>query len=204
MQSAGDDLISITVADVTAAQRLAAFLRQQGEWLEIVAGMESVVVRFDASLFTRNSVEARLNELMPRATGEAPNAQTAIEIPIVYGGEYGPDLERVCEQLGLTHDEFVEAHCGEYTVDMLGFTPGFAYIGGLGEALDVPRLREPRARNAAGSVGIADRRSGLYTLPGPGGWPVIGRTDAKLFDAASKIPFVLQPGMCVRFVAVDR
>ena len=108
-------------------------------------------------------------------------------------------------QTGLLQKELIALHTGqEYRVDMLGFTPGFAYIGGLDAALDVPRLPQPRMHVAAGSIGIADGRTGVYALPGPGGWPIIGRTSLTLFDALSDQPFLLQAGYRVRFTAVQR
>jgi len=130
-------------------------------------------------------------------------SQVIVEIPVVYGGESGPDFDFICERLGLSGRELIELHSGEYIVDMLGFTPGFAYIGGLDERLKIDRLPEPRQFVPAGSVGIAGGRSGLYSLPGPGGWPLIGRTSKKLFDATSDEPFTLSAGATVRFREVD-
>ena len=88
-------------------------------------------------------------------------------------------------------------------MDMIGFTPGFAFIGGLDECFRVPRRKEPRQRVAAGSVGIADGRTGLYAMASPGGWNIIGRTPHQLFDATAEDPFVLRAGMQVRFKAID-
>ena len=126
-----------------------------------------------------------------------------VEIPVVYGGDFGPDLEELCDQVGMTPDEFIALHTGsEYTVDMVGFTPGFAFVGGLDERLRIPRRKEPRLRVEAGSVGIAAGRTGLYAMASPGGWNIIGRTAAKLFDADAEDPFVLRTGTRVRFKAV--
>jgi len=204
VRSAGDDLISVATTDPRAAQSLAAALRESGDWIDAVAGIESVVVRFDVATMLRADAEKRLSKTIAVAV-ERPQANSkVIEIPVVYGGESGPDLELVCEQLGMTRQEFVALHCGEYTVDMLGFIPGFAYIGGLDERLVVDRLPEPRQFVAAGSVGIAGGRTGLYSLPGPGGWPLIGRTSYKLFDAMADEPFMLSVGATVVFTAVDK
>ena len=203
MHSAGDDLISVDVVDPERAQALAATLRQTGDWLEAVAGIDSVVVRFDIANVSRVDAENRLREAEANAPEALEKPQGIIEIPIVYGGEFGPDLEFVCDKLGLGKEEFIALHCGTYTVDMLGFTPGFAYIGGLDERLLVERLSEPRQHIPAGSVGIAGGRTGLYSLPGPGGWPLIGRTSRQLFDASSDAPFTLSAGASVRFTAVD-
>jgi KipI family sensor histidine kinase inhibitor len=127
-----------------------------------------------------------------------------MEIPVVYGGEYGPDLDALCSATGLGVAELIQLHAGSvYTVDMIGFTPGFAFIGGLDECFRVPRRTEPRQRVAAGSVGIADGRTGLYAMASPGGWNIIGRTPYQLFNAAAENPFVLRAGMQVRFKAID-
>lgn len=203
MQSAGDDLISLAVADTRSAQALASGLRASGDWIEAVAGIDSVVVRYDMAAISRADAERRLEGASDRVQHIAETAPTIVEIPVVYGGEFGPDLVRVCETLGLTESEFIALHTGEYTVDMLGFIPGFAYIGGLDKRLVIARLAEPRQHVPAGSVGIAGGRSGIYSLPGPGGWPLIGRTSRKLFDPRSDEPFTLAAGMTVVFKAVD-
>lgn len=203
MQSAGDDLISLAVADTRSAQALASSLRESGDWLEAVAGIDSVVVRYDIAEVCREDAEGRLEEASNKVQHNAATAPAMVEIPVVYGGEFGPDLARVCETLGLTEAEFIALHAGEYTVDMLGFIPGFAYIGGLDKRLVIARLAEPRQHVPAGSIGIAGGRSGIYSLPGPGGWPLIGRTSRKLFDPHSTEPFTLAAGMTVVFTAVD-
>jgi len=204
VQSAGDDLISIPVDDPRAAQSLASGLRETGKWIDVVAGIESVVVRFDIANMTRVDAEELL-ALGAKNISHGPQISTqVVEIPIVYGGEAGPDFDFVCEQLGLTRDELIDLHCGEYRVDMLGFTPGFAYIGGLDKRLIIDRLEQPRQFIPAGSVGIAGGRTGLYSLPGPGGWPLIGRTSTTLFDATLDNPFTLSAGATVIFTAANK
>ena len=200
----GDDLLSVGVADPQVAQRRAKLLRETGDWLEVVAGIDSVVVQFDAArIDTASAIDALEIGLAENVDAETEET-TLIEIPVVYGGDNGPDLERLCGELGLSSDEFIALHTSdEYRVDMLGFTPGFAYVGGLDARLDVPRLPEPRTHVAAGSIGIAGGRTGIYSLPGPGGWPLIGRTTLALFDAAAEDPFLLAPGVRVRFVRVN-
>jgi allophanate hydrolase len=193
----------VAVADPAAAQALAAGLRASGLWIEAVAGIDSVVVRFDIAVLSQDAAREQLAGLMATDFERAEKSSTLVEIPIVYGGEGGPDLPAVCETLGLTQQEFITLHSGEYTVDMLGFIPGFAYIGGLDARLEIDRLPQPRQFVPAGSVGIAGGRTGLYALPGPGGWPLIGRTSCTLFDAQSDQPFVLDAGMRVLFTAVD-
>lgn len=201
----GDDLLSVSLDDIRACQELADRLRDSGDWLESVAGIDSVMVQFDSATIDIDLATKRLDDELRQAP-DAPDTEPELaEVPICYGGEFGPDLGDICEQLDLTRDEFVALHVGrEYRIDMLGFTPGFAYVGGLDDALNVPRRKQPRVRVEAGSVGIADGRSGIYALAGPGGWPLIGRTPLKLFDASAAEPFRLHAGMRIRFQPVDR
>jgi len=200
----GDDLIGIDVADPGAAQVLATNLRASGKWLDVVAGVDSVVLRFDAALEDVGTASRRASDSIDYRASASSDSRVVVDIPVCYGGEFGPDLDAICSQVNLSADEIVALHTsGQYAVDMLGFTPGFAYISGLDVRLRVPRLAEPRQYVAAGSVGIAGGRTGLYALPGPGGWSVIGRTTFPLFDASAQEPFALQPGTRIRFIAVD-
>ena len=200
----GDDLLSVDVAETPVAQRLADALEASGDWLEAVAGLESVVVQFDAVEMDWRAAEERLKEALEADIEPVDAEAELVEIPVVYGGEHGPDLEAVCERQGLTVDEVIALHTGsEYTVELVGFTPGFVFIGGLDERLDVPRLEQPRQRLDAGSVGIAGSRTGVYALAVPGGWHIIGRTPMRLFGAYDEPPNRLTAGMRVRFVAVE-
>ena len=204
IHACGDDLVSIDVSSPAEAQILAERLRATGDWLEVVAGIDAVVLRFNAASHDADIVVSKVLEIMSQNEPVVAMSPDVVEIPVCYGGEFGPDFDAVCAMLKISAEELIALHAGhDYTVDMLGFTPGFAYIGGLDERLGVPRLREPRVSIAAGSVGIADGRTGLYSLPGPGGWVLIGRTSYPLFDATADHPFALTAGMRVRFVAVQ-
>jgi KipI family sensor histidine kinase inhibitor len=200
----GDDLFSIAVERPDDAQALAVQLRAAGEWLDVVPGIDSVVVRFDPFATSAIDVREAIDSILAKGVEPIEQDGDLVEIPVVYGGDAGPDLEELSEQTGLSPDEIVRLHTGrEYRVEMVGFTPGFAFIGGLDERLRVPRRREPRQRVPAGSVGIADERTGLYAMPSPGGWTLIGQTSYRLFDATAERPFALSPGMRVRFRAVS-
>lgn len=203
VRSCGDDLLSIELGLAEDAQAFAEQLRATGEWMEVVPGIDSVVLQFDTTVRT---IEAASRQIAAElAKGYSPKALTDVllEIPVVYGGEFGPDFDAVCEQTGLSAEELIALHTGqEYVVDLVGFTPGFVYVGGLDDALRIPRRKQPRQRVEAGSVGIADGRTGLYALAGPGGWPLIGRTTFTLFDPQAKNPFPLRAGMRIRFIAV--
>ena len=200
----GDDLVGVQIDDTRTSQALADFLRQTGEWIECVAGIESCVARFDLASLDIETALTRLHDALDRVPPVEDLDTSLVEIPVCYGGAHGPDLGDICEQLDLSREEIIALHSGrEYRVDMLGFTPGFAFIGGLDDALNVPRRREPRVRLEAGSIGIAGGRTGIYTLAGPGGWPLIGRTPKQLFDAHAEEPFGLRAGMRVRFVPIE-
>lgn len=199
----GDDLFSIATDSPQDAQALAAQLRRAEDWFEVIPGIDSVVVRFDAERRGGNDVRDKIESIVAGGIEALEAADKLVEIPVVYGGEYGPDLEELAIVTGMSVDEIVGLHTSaEYCVDMIGFTPGFAFIGGLDERLRVPRRKEPRQRVEAGSVGIADGRTGLYAMASPGGWTLIGRTPFRLFDPESQEPFVLAAGTRVRFRAI--
>ena len=199
----GDDLLSVSAASPPDAQALAAHLRETGSWLEVVAGIDSVVVRFDAAVLDAEVAAQQIDKAVSGGVPALQESEERLEIPVVYGGAYGPEFDELCRELDLSRTEFIALHTGtEYRVDMVGFTPGFAFVGGLDERLRVPRRKQPRQRVAAGSIGIADGRTGLYALASPGGWSLIGRTPYPLFDAQAAEPFAVRAGMRVRFRAI--
>lgn len=174
--------------------------------VELVPTYRSVLVQYDAVAATYDEMVKLVEPLLGDMTGDAGSAatRTVYEIPVSYGGEHGPDLETVAEHAGLARERVVEIHSGTaYRVFMLGFAPGFPYLGGMDESIACPRLKTPRTRVPAGSVGIAESQTGVYPNESPGGWQLIGRTPLKLFDPASDPPAVVQPGSFVRFVPID-
>lgn len=204
IESCGDDLLSINVASPAEAQALAEQLRASGAWREVVPGIASVVVQFDAIDVTIDVAMRRIADEIKHGIAAVERPDALLEIPVVYGGDFGPDLDDVCEQTGLSADELIALHTGqEYRVDLVGFTPGFVYVGGLDDLLHVPRRKQPRQHVEAGSVGIADGRTGLYALSGPGGWPLIGRTTFRLFDPQAEEPFPIRAGMRIKFVSIS-
>lgn len=133
----------------------------------------------------------------------AREAGRTIEVPVCYGGEYGPDLAAIAGHAGLAPDEIVARHTGpDYTVAMIGFAPGFPYLLGLDPALAIPRRADPRTRVPAGSVAIGGAQTGIYPRELPGGWQLIGRTPLVLFDPRREPPCLLAPGDDVRFHAI--
>ena len=149
-------------------------------------------------------IASRISTIVENVTMPPANsAAAAIDIPVCYGGECGPDLEGLALHAKLPAAEVVARHCAaEYRVAMLGFAPGFAYLLGLDSALHAPRHAVPRVRVPAGSVAIGGAQTGVYPRQLPGGWRIIGRTPLVLFDASRDPPAVLGPGQRVRFRAI--
>jgi KipI family sensor histidine kinase inhibitor len=173
---------------------------------DVVPGYCSLGVHFDplqvdlAALERAIHDEAAAIELLESIPERAP-----IEIPVTYGGADGPDLAAVAEFAGCTTDEVIARHSHRlYRVYMLGFVPGFAYLGRVDSSIAAPRHRVPRERVPAGSVGIAGGQTGVYPIESPGGWQLIGRTHTIMFDAARPQPSLLAPGDVVRFVPAVR
>lgn len=128
-----------------------------------------------------------------------------VKVPVVYGGEYGPDLEWVAAYHGISPDDVIACHSGRtYQVYMIGFTPGYPYMGDLHEAIVTPRRETPRTSVPRGSVAIAQNQTGIYPVESPGGWHVIGRTPLKLFDPNKKPPALLAMGALVEFYAISK
>lgn len=179
---------------------LADALTDWPEVAETVTGMNNLTV-FAAEGACLNGLAERLRNIWPQ-TGAAERQGRHIEIPVVYGGEYGPDLAEVAAFHGIDVNEVVRRHTEPvYTVFMMGFQPGFPYLGGLPEHLHTPRRAVPRKEVAAGSVGIGGSQTGVYPFASPGGWQIIGHTATALFQTASYPPTLLQAGDTVRFVA---
>ena len=144
-----------------------------------------------------------LEKILPDVTLGISTPWPLVDIPVCYGGTHGPDLSDVAKRLQLTENEVIDLHTtAEYTVLMVGFLPGFPYLGPLPEALHLPRRDTPRLRVPPGSVAIAGGQTGIYPQASPGGWHLIGHTDFRLFDPSERPPARLQPGQRVRFVAV--
>ncbi len=187
--------------------RLDLQLREDPAVLETVPAYASLLVYYDPLVYTYAEMEERIRN---RLSAEAPlhGAEgKCVVIPVCYGGAYGPDLPFVASHAGLTESEVIRLHSAkEYRIYMLGFLPGFPYLGGLDPRLETPRLPSPRTLIPAGSVGIGGRQTGIYPFPSPGGWQLIGRTPVSLFQQSpsgeAQIP-IYQPGDRIRFEPVS-
>ncbi len=172
--------------------------------IETIPTFRSLLVEYD---FTKiscsealNQIEAVVDLVLSRKKTAGHKGADAHELPVAYGGDFGPDLASVAEQTGLSQREVIDVHSSaEYRVFMLGFAPGFPYLGGMDERIACPRLATPRIRVPAGSVGIAESQTGIYPNESPGGWQIIGRSPSVLFDVDADPPSKLLPGSTVRF-----
>lgn len=174
--------------------------------VEYVPAFTTVTMIYDPLLRRYDEFKASVEAVL----GEVASVTTMVErepvkIPVCYGGDFGPDLDFVAAHNEITPDEVIEIHSGEtYLVYMIGFAPGFPYLGGMSSRIAAPRLDIPRGAVPAGSVGIAGAQTGVYSIATPGGWRLIGRTPLQLFRPTARKPSLLQAGDHVRFVPITR
>lgn len=217
-ESLGDRALLITLGDRIdpclndRVHQLASLIRNSGlpGVHDLVPAYATITVHYDPSAWTgastrpQEALKSELIRLWQNARTEALPAPRLVEIPVCYGDEFGPDLGEVAERCKLSEHEIIARHtAGEYRVYMLGFAPGFAYLGGLDPSIAAPRRETPRLKVPTGSVGIAGMQTGIYPLDIPGGWQIIGRTPRRLFKPSLEEPCLLQPGDRLRFVPMD-
>lgn len=180
--------------------------------IETVPAYCTVLVHYDPFITTYNQIKNLVEEKISQLDESTHRPSRRLDIPVHYGDASGPDastrlstsLESVAATLGLSPSELIRLHSErEYTVYMMGFTPGFPYMGILDERLTLPRLSTPRTRVPAGSVAIAGSQTGIYPVDSPGGWHIIGHTPLKLFDPTSETPFLFAPGDTVKFIPTN-
>ncbi len=177
--------------------------------IELIPSYRSLLIQYNPLVNGYGEMTSFLDELAAEIEGSSgiEADPRVIEIRVVYGGEDGPDLETVAEHAGLSTQEVIDIHSGTgYRVYMIGFAPGFPYLGGLDQRIACPRMKTPRIKVPAGSVGIAESQTGVYPNASPGGWQLIGRTAVRLFDsqvaATGASPSLITPGSEVRFIPV--
>jgi inhibitor of KinA len=174
--------------------------------VEYIPAFTTVTLIYDPLVTTYDRFTERVRTLLDEAPSESAAVEDRrVDIPVCYGGDFGPDLDAVSFHTGLSTEEVVTIH-GEpdYLVYMIGFAPGFPYLGGMSERLASPRRESPRARIPPGSVGIAGSQTGVYPIETPGGWQLIGRTPLRLFRPERDEPSLLRTGDRVRFQAIER
>jgi len=172
--------------------------------IETVPTYRSLLIYFDPLKISHATLKDTLYRLtQPKEENKIPKPRV-IEIPTVYDGEFGPDLEFVAEHNHLSASEVIEIHTGTpYLIYMIGFLPGFPYLGGMSPRIAAPRLDTPRTKIPAGSVGIAGNQTGIYPVESPGGWRIIGRTPLNIFDPGHEPPALFQAGDYLKFVSIS-
>ena len=215
-QPLGDQAVVLTFGQtidetvhVNIQQALQAIQAANFPWvIDIVPSYTTICVYYDvvqiALMYNHLPYKFVVDSLLALNIVKSTERHTSIiEIPVLYGGEDGPDLSYVASYCGLTEDDVILRHTSrEYKVHMLGFLPGFPYLSGLDETIAVPRKEVPSALVRAGSVGIAGQQTGIYPLDSPGGWQIIGRTTLPLFDVTKTPPNTIQAGDTIKFVAI--
>ncbi len=175
-----------------------------GAVLEMIPAFASLLIYYDPLRTDYQSMKEMLEFLLLDMGDQKQSKGRLIEIPVCYGGRYGEDLDFVAKHAGLSKEEVIQIHSGrDYRIYMLGFLPGFPYLGGMDERIFTPRLESPRTRIPAGSVGIGGEQTGIYPMESPGGWQLIGRTPVKLFNPQKNGELPYEAGDWIRFIPIS-
>jgi inhibitor of KinA len=171
--------------------------------VETVPTYRSLLIIYNPVILPIEDLNKKLNRIEEGLQQTALPEPKLTHIPVVYGGMYGPDLEEVAKYHQISPEEVIQLHCSKpYLIFMIGFMPGFPYMGELPQALAIPRLKTPRLSVPKGSVAIAQRQTGIYSMESPGGWQILGQTPVELFNPEQDPPALLQMGDFVRFYAI--
>ena len=172
--------------------------------VDVIPAFCSLLVNYDPRVIRYEKMRKRMESLLRVDIKVGEGKRKIFESPVLYGGEYGPDLESIAEHAGLSEGEVIKIHSSQdYLIYMLGFLPGFCYLGGLDERIHTPRLANPRLKIRAGSVGIGGSQTGIYPLDSPGGWQLMGMTPVKTYDPEREVPILVEAGNYIRFMPVD-
>ena len=172
--------------------------------VDVIPAFCSLLINYDPRVLSYEELKERMEHLLKMETKTEATRKRIFEIPVCYGGEYGPDIENIAEHAGLSVEEVIKIHSSkDYLIYMLGFLPGFTYLGGLDERIHTPRLASPRLKIRAGSVGIGGSQTGIYPLDSPGGWQLMGMTPVRTYDPERQTPILVEAGDYIRFIPID-
>lgn len=173
--------------------------------VELIPTYCSLLIQYDPMDLRYGQLRDKLEALVTQLDEVEMPPKQVVEIPVAYGGEYGPDLGEVARAHNISEDEVIKLHSEpEYPIYMLGFVAGFPYLGGMNKAIATPRKKSPRLKIEAGSVGIAGEQTGIYSVESPGGWQIIGRTPLKLYDVNRNDPVLLKAGQYIKFKPITK
>lgn len=172
--------------------------------VDLIPAFCSLLINYDPRVISYDELRERMEGILSIEIAAGARKRRVYEIPVCYGGQYGPDLKAIADHAGLSEQEVIDIHSSaDYLIYMLGFLPGFTYLGGLDERIHTPRLANPRIRIPAGSVGIGGSQTGIYPMDSPGGWQLMGMTPVKTYDPEREVPILVEAGDYIRFVPVD-
>lgn len=172
--------------------------------VDVIPSFCALLINYDPRVIGYEEIKGRIRDLLKVEIKAGAERKKIFEIPVCYGGDFGPDIQTIAEHAGLTEAEVIDIHSSrDYLIYMLGFLPGFCYLGGLDERIFTPRLASPRIKIDAGSVGIGGSQTGIYPLDSPGGWQLMGKTPVKTYDPDREIPILVEAGDYIRFVPID-
>lgn len=210
--TAGDSSILLqfgNTIDPAINQKIAATVQLMREQhingvTDVIPAFCSLLINYDPRVISYEQIKRRMEALVKIDVTAGDTRKRVFEIPVCYGGEYGPDIQNIADHAGLSVEEVIQIHTSrDYLIYMLGFLPGFTYLGGLDERIHTPRLANPRIRIPAGSVGIGGSQTGIYPMDSPGGWQLMGMTPVKTYDPDREVPILVEAGDYIRFVAID-
>lgn len=208
----GDSALSIEFGNEISEEinkkiRAAALLiedKKVSSIIEVVPTYRSLMIHYNPMVIRHDELIKLLKDIEENINNIDLPLPEIIEIPVLYGGAYGQDIENVANHNNITVEDVIKIHTSvKYLVYMLGFTPGFPYLGGMSKQIATPRLKVPRTKIPAGSVGIAGEQTGIYPVQSPGGWQIIGRTPIELFNQERENPILLKAGNYIKFKSID-
>ena len=173
--------------------------------VDMIPAFASLLINYNPEVISYEALKKRLEDILKMDVDTETSKKRVYQIPVLYGGEFGPDLKTIADHAGLSEQEVIDIHTGtDYLIYMLGFLPGFCYLGGLDERIHTPRLANPRISIPRGSVGIGGSQTGIYPMDSPGGWQLMGITPVRTYDPNREVPILVNAGEYIHFYPIDQ